>query len=119
MNPADDVLAINNRLAQIHGFVAEEIPGIRARLLDLEQRQARGDGTQHYAGIGRGGRSWGQQVIASNDLQRFVRDGVRGKLQVQVAPLSESATITTGSLGGPGGAVSIERDPNIAMIGRA
>jgi HK97 family phage major capsid protein len=33
--------------------------------------------------------------------------------------LSEAATITTASLGGPGGAVSIQRDPNIAMLGQA
>jgi len=99
--------------------VADANRDLGARVLDLEQHAARGSSAPMLAGGGRGGRSWGSQVVASNDLQRFVRDGVRGKLQVQVRPLSESATITTGSLGGAGGAVSIARDPNIAMLGQA
>jgi HK97 family phage major capsid protein len=98
--------------------VAEVNTELRARVLDLEQRSASGviHGTRAALGSGR---SWGQTVAGSGELQRFVRDGVRGKLQVSVPALSECATITTGVMGGAGGAVAIDRDPIIAQVGRA
>jgi HK97 family phage major capsid protein len=92
---------------------------LAARVLELEQKDVRGGGIGGLHAGGRGGRTWGAQVVASSDLQKFVRDRVRGKLQIQVAPLSESAQVTTASLGGPGGMVSIDRQAQPAMLGQA
>lgn len=91
--------AVEERLEKLVG--KDEFAEIKARLDDLEQKEARPRGS----GDGFEAKSWGQQVVESDELKEFAEFSARrirpGRVGFELKTTITTGSTSGGSLGGP------------------